>query len=833
MKPRRNVLLALLTVALLAAAPFASRVLAQQGVEVVTLPDGTKTIRVKDVKALRSEFLELKEYVTKLHEAKLPDKLFKQIELPDGTKIKMVDTAHPDYAGHKAKWKADMAKVEGKYAELDTRYSEVSSVKKKLGLGGKDLYYSGTERPGGCPTSDVDLTGSRKSCEKFIKELKANNPGLKVKEVPGGWEIPGKDMKIMTKEFGSPGTSTGSGYKEFVRGKAQWRSDLIAPEGGMYEITKGKLGVKDPKGAVTGYSQKFIESGATTCPELMDSHTAAKCVSKSADVAGTKAQNPEFFEKVDGVRGHKSLKEANVVDFGNAGEAEAIQKRQFSRDMKSEMKRAYKKSGEVTTEIEAVRDAKIKKLRAEPKPTPKQQTELVRLENDHVISKTSRQITLEEMATWDPEFVSEMVGGEKVTKTVHKDGSVTYKTADGKVLSQSQVAEQVLGRSRISTTGRIKAGLKRFFAPPPPGLRATTCKYAGYGMLLFMGYEGYHRGQKFIDPNASMGEKSAKTVWYTIYYGSGVPDMWDLGHSAGRDSMLQYDWDQIKGKDPSWVWAKLRSMGWSLGRLGKAMTIDPVAGTYKAGTGWLDQEKRAYDERLKSEEQQKRVQAYRDETLDKARRRLLAVIARAEKIKADAEALGNAQDVAKADEVLRKARAALAGIDKVAKGEGNVDERVKRLKDALALVDEATQDVLKLTKTETKIAEAPDFGLEDTPAEANVDAIIKWRDESLKTLQQKMATDPLREANKKACLALTGKPRKLTCPACGFSGEHWWFGDRWSCPRCEKCTMPSDLKRGGGLTFRAYAATRMKIYQDKMDEVREQARILIKEAQKK
>jgi len=47
--------------------------------------------------------------------------------------------------------------------------------------------------------------------------------------------------------------------------------------------------------------------------------------------------------------------------------------------------------------------------------------------------------------------------------------------------------------------------------------------------------------------------------------------------------------------------------------------------------------------------------------------------------------------------------------------------------------------------------------------------------------------------------------------------EHWWFGDRWSCPNCELVTMPSEVLRSDGQTYKDYAAGRMKVYDDRRE----------------
>lgn len=95
-----------------------------------------------------------------------------------------------------------------------------------------------------------------------------------------------------------------------------------------------------------------------------------------------------------------------------------------------------------------------------------------------------------------------------------------------------------------------------------------------------------------------------------------------------------------------------------------------------------------------------------------------------------------------------------------------------------------------------------------------------WRDAKIRELQQKLATDPNREANKRACLAQGGQAREMACAKCGWSGKHYWIETSWSCPKCEYCTVPQDLDRGGGMTYRQYAQAIITRYNQAMDRVR-------------
>jgi len=105
------------------------------------------------------------------------------------------------------------------------------------------------------------------------------------------------------------------------------------------------------------------------------------------------------------------------------------------------------------------------------------------------------------------------------------------------------------------------------------------------------------------------------------------------------------------------------------------------------------------------------------------------------------------------------------------------------------------------------------------PTEADKVQLKAWREKCVAQLNKQMEEDPLRAANKAECLAIPRENREITCGKCGFAGVHWWIEPSWSCPKCEFCTMPQDLKRADGTTYREFAAQRMKLYQDKIVEV--------------
>ena len=105
------------------------------------------------------------------------------------------------------------------------------------------------------------------------------------------------------------------------------------------------------------------------------------------------------------------------------------------------------------------------------------------------------------------------------------------------------------------------------------------------------------------------------------------------------------------------------------------------------------------------------------------------------------------------------------------------------------------------------------------PIGAGLGAMEKWRADALTKLEALWNADRGRLLNAEACRGCIGCPRYLTCKDCGFYGLHWWLGDRWGCPRCDKCTQPYDLERSDGMTYGQARDQRRKFYDDKRQEI--------------
>jgi len=138
-----------------------------------------------------------------------------------------------------------------------------------------------------------------------------------------------------------------------------------------------------------------------------------------------------------------------------------------------------------------------------------------------------------------------------------------------------------------------------------------------------------------------------------------------------------------------------------------------------------------------------------------------------------------------------------------------------------------TPDVAKRGKQLPRIAPPPK-GVGNNSARRS--EITAWRDAQIRVLQVRMNNDPLRAENKRLALQGVGKNKHMACGGCAKKVVHWWMSGSWTCSGCEYATTVQDRKRPDGLTFRQYASARMKVYQDQINAVRNQAAAMLKQS---
>lgn len=751
-----------------------------------------------DLEGLRqSQDGKLKE-ITQQWEAKIPPEARKTVKLADGRTAQVVDTSHPGYQEVKAKWEADLSKTRTQMNTLDSRTVEAETVMKNLS-DGKKMFHTGTPRPEGNLPSDVDVTGDYESCKEFLEKLKARNPKIQIVEKPGRWEIVGQDMNVYCEKAGGGIT---------LEQKLMQGSDFMATDGAVHNVSKGQAGVYDGEGVALGHGQKFTESGITVNPEGADLQKASKSVKKLAGFAGTAEQNPAFFEKAGKMHARLTPEEAGVVTFGNPEEVKALERAEYCETAKKEFAKAHKEALKLSDESNLVRDRRIAEYEAKPSLTPEESMELETLRTEKAKIARCNQAGRQELISRDPAYYAEIAeGGVSLQKVVAPDGTVRFKTPGGELLTQSEATELVMQNYRATSLQKFRAATGEFFGTPPPGARTTFVKGAGVLMLLYTAYEGYNRAMDEIDPYDSYTTSLTKTGGKTVWYASGIPAIYDTIWSATDESRKQFIADLEAGRDPSRYYAIGRGWAVGLGRLLKGMTVDPLyegGVAIDAGAGVLWHQWGASSSASAAAEKQALVATYRNQMLDQAEKRLQAFLA-------------STQD----PKLIEYTKEGLKKIEAARKAQGNLDQRLLAYRQALEWTDELTRQTVQRPPQ----AGADTVVVVDLPPmpTGNRLAVIQWRDNCIADLQKAMDNDPERVANRKAALAIGGKPMKLTCKRCGFAGDHWWFGDRWSCPKCETCTMPSELKRGDGLTYGEFAQRRMKRYQDKMEQVRQAA----------
>ena len=396
----------------------------------------------------------------------------------------------------------------------------------------------------------------------------------------------------------------------------------------------------------------------------------------------------------------------------------------------------------------------------------------------------------------------------------------------------------------------MKLATKDFIHSRPTGRRMAYVKGVGWVLVGVQVAFGVHRAVGEYDPNDPSDPYYSKTALKAVWYSSGLADVHDVLLDSDQESMQQFLTDLRAGKNPNIVWYQAYGTARGFGRLAKTMTVDQLYNMgmlIPAGADVLWQRRGAGQAAAAAADARQRVAVYRAQTLGAVRRRLEGLLARARARREEAQRRGDARAGGQAAAEIKVLLQALGKVKSAQAAEGSLDQRVQNYKDALAFVHELLYDaergrLAEMTRTIVVDKDTPatvtltglptSLTLPTLPDRPTRGDVVRWCDDCIAILQRGKATDPERVANRKACLALTGKPRKMPCrnSKCDFSGRHYWFGDRWSCPVCETCTMPSDLPiAGGGMTFRQFAQYRIKLYDDRIAAVRRRADELLQQ----
>ncbi len=756
---------------------------------------------------------------------RIPEDAYVKKTLPNGKKIDALNPEHPDVKRLQAEGRAEAVRLRDAYAGKSTRGARVRDALSRV-----PEAPANTGTPREVVTTDYDLTGSRDVIDAVKDELAVKFPKAPPEKTPFGWRIPGEDINLV---YERPTDLNLQEYQTLLKDYLAPGSDMYAAEGGLHHVSKGAVGIYDPEGAVIAHAQKFFEAAGAGDLAAASPRPLAKPIIKAAKIGGTYNPDSPYFKKLQSLADHEHWFE--VDGFGETAEAREARLKELVEEGKAEIAKARKGAADLTAEAEGVRDVRIKEYEAMPSRTAAQEEELSILRSEQVRSRISRNATVQDLFRQNPELVSELLGPGKVTRVVGADGRTRFKAADGREMTASELRDAILASGEASAAGGFRAAAKEFLVGmPPPGARLQFVKYGGGALLVYAVGAGFYQAFSESDPKDIYDPLYLKTVLKGGAYATGIPQTAQAGWESGTDVLA--DFYLSGGTDADLDAGGMRvlkiqgkSAALFLYRLGRGMTVDPVLEAWRAR-----ESAKAYEAYADyTDAVQKRMQAcvdsYRELTLDKYQRLLDATLLRAERLRAEAEANGDARGMQLADDLVRRAKDAIAQVEKTKKARGNLDERVADYRKAGEDLDGSLQRILMLSAAAKAREKNLDRLLPPPPAAGSREDIAAWRDKCLKILADDETKDAYRERNKKACLAEGGKPRALTCKRCGFSGEHWWFGDRWSCPRCETCTMLQDLKRADGLTYRDYAQQRIALHQEKAKEVRAAAERMQKE----
>jgi tetratricopeptide (TPR) repeat protein len=342
---------------------------------------------------------------TKKYEDLIPAEARKR----DGT----VDTQHPEYQRVKGEWEADMKAIRAKHNEgYEARWKEQQKIIDDNGLKITETNPEGVAKSGGEPKSimsDIDLTATdMASGEKFVKSMR--DKGHKALEFSDRWVLPGTDTTIW-KPNARPEKIGSSAHSASVDYFASRGSDKFPTEGGVAYTTGNAAGIEDPAGAVISNLKKATEAGIGGSTAEPDYHIIGKSCDKAAEVANKynpekPIRDPEFFQKAQGVREHKTPEEAGVMTFGNPAEAKKNESRQFLSRAQEHMDTAMK-SGEAASQK---RNAEDRQMIADLEETGNKKT-ANRIREMLVRARVSNEAAMQSLSRQDPAFISRIHRG--------------------------------------------------------------------------------------------------------------------------------------------------------------------------------------------------------------------------------------------------------------------------------------------------------------------------------------------------------------------------------------------------------------------------------------
>lgn len=487
------------------------------------------------------------------------------------------------FSSARKKWLNDFQKasdgVRTTYKNRDGRFTEIKDAIKSSGME-KEFLNSGSAPK--TPSSDIDLTEMKPgSAKKLADQL--NSKGYSIRpdpNVPGRYVDPAKKLVIWETP---PNLRTGSPeWRNWVTSRAG-AEDTFSTAGGLFETSGGKVGAKDPAGAVLDNVKKAMEAGIGKNPAAgeIDSKTIGKSVKKAMEWTGTtpkKGEAAEFARQAENLRKGRSWEEAGITSPNDPPEVKNKKIQQWLNKAQDSLSKSYQKA---QRQSQKITDGKVKELteilnKKPPMSKADQKTWRKLTDELHTISKSNGE-TLRNIAEKAPEI------GGKITKQqvrTNPDGTVTdLKT--GKTMTRSQFADKTAPGTKRTVPKVIKPQLPQKPATPTPPPPSKLVKVGTGILLVYQGYESLKAYSDYLDKAAREDPENfglltvGKGIGYGVATFFGIPGLIQMGEQIGLSTREQYLKDLREGKEwllPPAVWAG----AYAAWEFGKSVTVGPL-----------------------------------------------------------------------------------------------------------------------------------------------------------------------------------------------------------------------------------------------------------------
>lgn len=487
------------------------------------------------------------------------------------------------FSSARKKWLNDFQKasdgVRTTYKNRDGRFTEIKDAIKSSGME-KEFLNSGSAPK--TPSSDIDLTEMKPGSAKKLAD-QFNSKGYSIRpdpNVPGRYVDPAKKLVIWETP---PNLRTGSPeWRNWVTSRAG-AEDTFSTAGGLFETSGGKVGAKDPAGAVLDNVKKAMEAGIGKNPAAgeIDSKTIGKSVKKAMEWTGTtpkKGEAAEFARQAENLRKGRSWEEAGITSPNDPPEVKNKKIQQWLDKAQDSLSKSYQKA---QRQSQKITDGKVKELteilnKKPPMSKADQKTWRKLTDELHTISKSNGE-TLRNIAEKAPEI------GGKITKQqvrTNPDGTVTdLKT--GKTMTRSQFADKTAPGTKRTVPKVIKPQLPQKPATPTPPPPSKLVKVGTGILLVYQGYESLKAYSDYLDKAAREDPENfglltvGKGIGYGVATFFGIPGLIQMGEQIGLSTREQYLKDLREGKEwllPPAVWAG----AYAAWEFGKSVTVGPL-----------------------------------------------------------------------------------------------------------------------------------------------------------------------------------------------------------------------------------------------------------------